>query len=336
MKKLFALLLAAGMMLCITACFEKPNPEGSTGSSAAGQTIENDKTADASETADASKDIDIDKESASGENITIGSNTDSNQTDSVAITSGENTGSKATSSKNTSDQSNTGSGGGSGQGDTSSGGSGQGSTGSGGGSGQGDTGNGGGSGQGDTGSGSQGFGLGDTTASVYTNQFGGFKITSPGGTWSFADEEYILSLMNIAIKDSDILTDEQKKLAEIAKQTTIYDAMLSNSVTGSNFLVMFENLQKTGGTAYSAKQYADVLKSQLIQTGAYTVESPTTTRLAGKDYVRLDGAATTNGVTVAQSYFIRKIDTYMLTICVTKGLAENASIDSLVSMISAL
>ncbi len=174
---------------------------------------------------------------------------------------------------------------------------------------------------------------GNTTANVYTSEFAGFKITSPGGTWEFKDEKTILELMNITVNEGDILTEEQKEAA-VAAKNTIYDAMLSDAATGSNIIVMYENLSVTNSLLMSENQYCEILKNQLTATNSYTVGAATTTEVAGNKYSKLEASATVNGVSVNQCYLIRKIGRYMLAICITPGAGSSNTVDSMIAMIS--
>lgn len=177
------------------------------------------------------------------------------------------------------------------------------------------------------------YSSGTTDNNVYTSKFAGFKITSPGGTWEFKDEATILALMDIMVDETDILSEDEKML-EIAKKTTIYDAMLSDAQTGSNIIVMYENLSVTNSLLISEKQYCGVLKNQLTSTDSYTVGEAYKTKLVGKDFYRLDVSTTINSITVNQSYIIRKIGKYMLAVCITAGAGSTQTVDSMLTMFS--
>lgn len=175
---------------------------------------------------------------------------------------------------------------------------------------------------------------GETSGQVYTSSFGGFKLTAPDENWVFASEEEILEKMDIAT-DSDILTDSQKRAAEIGKQKTIYDAVLTDLTSGSNVIIMYENLSLTlGASKIDASQYANTLKTQLEATGQYTVDAPQTISFLNESYVRVDSTATIEGVTLSQTYLLKKIDKYMLAICITPGITSGITVDSMMAMFS--
>lgn len=175
---------------------------------------------------------------------------------------------------------------------------------------------------------------GSTSGQVYTSTFGGFKLTAPDDGWVFSGEEEILSMMDIAL-DSDILSDSQKRAAEIGKQRTIYDAILSETASGSNILIMYENLSLTpGASSYDAMQYAKTLKTQLGTVDSYTVDEPQTIKFLDENYVRLDCSAVAEGVAINQCYLIKKIDNYILAICITPGVTSGTTVDSMLSMFS--
>ncbi len=179
------------------------------------------------------------------------------------------------------------------------------------------------------------YSSGITDNNVYTSKFAGFKITSPGGTWEFKDEATILALMDITADETDIFSDDEKML-EIAKKTTIYDAMLSDAQTGSNIIVMYENLSVTNSLLISEKQYCEILKNQLSSTDSYTIGESYKIKLVGKDYYRLDVSTTIDSITVNQSYIIRKIGKYMLAVCITAGAGSSQTVDTILTMFSAI
>ena len=57
------------------------------------------------------------------------------------------------------------------------------------------------------------FESGKISDGIFVSKYANIKITPPSGEWTFASDEEILKLMNIAL-ESDILTDESISLPE--------------------------------------------------------------------------------------------------------------------------
>lgn len=174
------------------------------------------------------------------------------------------------------------------------------------------------------------FVSGEISNGVFTSKYSGIKITPPSQEWSFASEEEILKLMNIAL-ESDILTDEIKKHAQLIKQRTVYDCVLKKD-SGSNLIVMYENLDGTDDI--DGREYLESVKKQFISLGTGTAGNVTKETLAGKSYYRLNTVAEYSGVTMDQTYFCRKLDKRVLIIILTGVPAGSDETNNMISMIS--
>ncbi len=174
---------------------------------------------------------------------------------------------------------------------------------------------------------------GTLEGNTYTSSFAGFTFTPPD-SWAFSSEEEILSLMDISSEDKD---NADKLAEEIAKQKTIYETMAANADTGSNVIIMYENLSLTlGGTSYDEKKYANTLISQLEDADyEYTFETTENLDFAGNTYYRMTAAAVYESVTVEQVYLLRKIDNYMLVICISHVPDAGTDIDAIMGYFSA-
>lgn len=175
---------------------------------------------------------------------------------------------------------------------------------------------------------------GSIEGNTYTSSFAGFKFT-PANSWEFSSEEEILSLMDIASEDKD---NAEKLAEEIAKQKTIYESMAADAETGSNVIIMYENLSLTlGGNSYDEEKYAEALKSQSAESGyEYTYETAANVDFAGNTYYKMSASSTYSGVTVEQVYLIRKIDNYMLVICISSSPEVGASVEEIMGYFSAV
>lgn len=175
------------------------------------------------------------------------------------------------------------------------------------------------------------FESGKISDGIFVSKYANIKITPPSGEWTFASDEEILKLMNIAL-ESDILTDELKKTAALIKQRTVYDCVLKKD-NGSNLIVMYENLQ--GTEEIDGRAYLELAKTQFASLGVGTAGNITEELLAGENYYRLDTVTEYSGVTMDQTYLCRKIDSRVLIIILTGVPADGKEINSMISMISA-
>ena len=175
------------------------------------------------------------------------------------------------------------------------------------------------------------FESGKISDGIFVSKYANIKITPPSGEWTFASDEEILKLMNIAL-ESDILTDELKKTAALIKQRTVYDCVLKKD-NGSNLIVMYENLQ--GTEEIDGREYLESVKTQFASLGVGTAGNITEETLAGENYYRLDTVTEYSGVTMDQTYFCRKLDKRVLIIILTGVPADGKEINSMISMISA-
>lgn len=175
----------------------------------------------------------------------------------------------------------------------------------------------------------------NTGGQVFTSTFGDFRLTAPDESWEFANEKELQELANAV--DSYAVTDEEKQNIEAAKQRTVYDTLLRHRDSTANIIIMYENLSMSQGLANAdAMQYAEVIASQLNDIGNYTVDSPLTVSFIGKPYVRMDATSIQQDGTLTQTYLIRKIDEYILAICLTPSNLNGITVDSMMSMFSQL
>lgn len=166
---------------------------------------------------------------------------------------------------------------------------------------------------------------------VFTSEFGDFTFTPPA-TWTFASDDEILAMMDLSAAD---MTEEEKKNLELGKLKTIYDAMVACE-DGANVIIMYENLALTiGGTSYDEAAYAEALSTGLVGQGITSdTNNLQETTIGGNKYVVFTGTAAGEGYTLEQKYLLRKIDNYMLCICITTVPGMTTSYDDIVKMFS--
>ena len=148
----------------------------------------------------------------------------------------------------------------------------------------------------------------------YINESIGIEMALPVN-WAAATDEQIAALMGLSV---EALQEGGMEIPEeLLEQTTVTDMMIQNATTGSNVIVMFENL---GAQAMLLDEagYIEILTGQLESAGiaAYTFEEPYSESFAGEDYTVLH-ASTDLGM--EQYYYLRKLGNYMVSMIVTVG-----------------
>lgn len=166
---------------------------------------------------------------------------------------------------------------------------------------------------------------------VFTSEFADFTFTPPS-TWTLASDDEILAMMDFSAAD---MTEAEKKNIELGKLKTIYDAMVACD-DGANVIIMYENLALTiGGTSYDEAAYAEALATGMEGQG---ITCDTTNlgevTIGGNKYVVFTGSSGTADYTIEQKYLLRKIDNYMLCVCVTTVPGMTTSFDDIIAMFS--
>lgn len=152
------------------------------------------------------------------------------------------------------------------------------------------------------------FARGEWKDNVYSSQFLGISFTLPA-EWAYATDEEIAEMMNLG---ADLLGNDKEYLAEIAKVKTVYDMMAQDPATGTNVIVMFENLAlSVGGTKLSEEEYAEILKEQLtaVDTLEYTIGEIAKKQLGGHEFTVL--STTVESAGLQQEYYLLKEGKYM-------------------------
>ena len=158
---------------------------------------------------------------------------------------------------------------------------------------------------------------------VYTNEFLEFSFTKPA-TWIYSTDEEIASMVNLGAEA--ILGENFKETLE--KSASIYDMLVVDSVTRTNISVGYENLAKNLATNITIEQYVDALKRQFESVPSMTVTFPDTyeTATLGKtEFTKVVCSTSTQGVTMTQIYYLKKVDVYMTFIIVTIPSGYTAS-----------
>lgn len=155
------------------------------------------------------------------------------------------------------------------------------------------------------------FSMGEWNNNVYTNEFLGLKFNLPTD-WTYSSDEEIAEMMNIGV---EMLNDDQKAAAEIAKLTGVYYMVAQDSNTGNNVNIFSEKQI----TEISTEKYITALKTQLsaVQSISYEIGETSKEKVANKECDTLTVSAKMSGVEVMQKYYIYKIDEYVIGIIAT-------------------
>ena len=158
------------------------------------------------------------------------------------------------------------------------------------------------------------FSRGAWNEKTYTSEFSDIEVTVPTD-WVVATDEEIATLMELG---EDALTGGNELANKIAKMKTVYDAMAQNIYTGSNVIVMYENLALSiGGSSLDEKGYLDIVKTQI---GGMGEENRVTgeiyeEKIGEHTYYALPTELTDMGI--KQVYYARRVDNYMACILTT-------------------
>ena len=151
--------------------------------------------------------------------------------------------------------------------------------------------------------------MGKWSGNVYTNDFLKLKYNMPENWYRSTDEE-IASIMYVG---ADIAFGSDEFLKEVAKNTSIYFVVASDSETGNNLSIIAEDPLVDITVDY----YLEQLKTQLaaIQDIKYEIGEVSTEKLSNVEYEVLDVAIP--DYDLVQRYYIRKQDKYIIGIIFT-------------------
>ena len=160
------------------------------------------------------------------------------------------------------------------------------------------------------------FSRGEWNGNQYVNNFAKIKFSLPTG-WGKASDEEIAKIMEIGVEQ---LNQDQKELAELAKQTTVYGMVVNNPTTGENVSVLLEK----PAVKITTDTYLETLKSQLqlVSSIKYEIGEASTTKIGNENYSVLSAKATVSDVTVGQNYYVKAEGDYIITIIVTTTADE--------------
>ena len=168
------------------------------------------------------------------------------------------------------------------------------------------------------------FKRGVVDGDVYTSEYGGIKFKAPEG-WTFAKDDYILSLMNIGL---DVLGDDTAMTKAMLDQVAIYDALCMDQTTGQNIIIEYENLAKEvpDPDKFTMNDYFDAIDKMLTTMSTVSYKragEPEEVTLAGQTYTKVVYTADYSGQTIEQTYYARRVGKFMQAIAMSGTSGED-------------
>ena len=157
------------------------------------------------------------------------------------------------------------------------------------------------------------FARGEWNEKTYTSEFADVEVAVPSD-WVIATDEEIATLMGLG---QDELTGGNEVANKILETKNVYDAMAQNIYTGSNIIVMYENLAlSVGGASIDEKSYLNILKTQLSSTDQanYKVGDVEEVTIGDNTYYMLPTELSSS---LKQAYYVRRVGDYMACVLTT-------------------
>lgn len=157
---------------------------------------------------------------------------------------------------------------------------------------------------------------GTVDGNVYTNEFLGFKFVAPDG-WVYATDDELAELLTQATDEVLDYSDFQKSMMEIQ---LVYDAMAQNPETGTNLIVIYENLAVSGSVDMTVDEYIELSKEQLsaVEFVTYSFGEASQVVLGDTEFTRLSMTSNYYGIVeMRQASYFAKIGDYMVTMSLT-------------------
>ncbi len=163
------------------------------------------------------------------------------------------------------------------------------------------------------------FSIGEWNGNVYSNDFLGISYKLPDGWIKYSDEE-IAAVMNLSL---EMLNDNQKALADLAKLTVVFHMIVKNPETGDNISVLTEKVHLDVTSIY----YLENLKAQLSALTAinYTIGELSKGTIGGRGYDVLTATARVSDKTLTLKYYCCKLGKYFLSIVASSMNGEKAA-----------
>ncbi len=162
---------------------------------------------------------------------------------------------------------------------------------------------------------------------VYHSDFSGLSFNKPSN-WYYATDAELAEMINVGAE----MLDQSEFQQSMAKLASVYDMLAKDPISGATIMVVYENLAFSGNASMNEVDYFDALKQNLSLQSviSYSFGAMSTVSIGDNTYYKLNVIGNYNGAMVCQSYYVRKIGEYMLSIITTSSSADGlAEIESL-------
>jgi len=158
--------------------------------------------------------------------------------------------------------------------------------------------------------------MGEWKKNVYINDFLNIKYRLPDGWTRYSDED-IAEIMKLG---TDLISNDQQYLAELAKLNLVYYMLVNNPATGDNIVVLTEK----AALDYTLDYYLDSVKTQMQNLGTANYETGEITKeqVAGVEYSAFLADASAGNVSMTQKYYSRKLGKFFVSIIATSKNGE--------------
>lgn len=151
---------------------------------------------------------------------------------------------------------------------------------------------------------------------VYTNDCLNLTFTKPS-SWRYMSDEELAAAVGAS---ADMFKDPERFEQALESQTSVYDFMVLDPVTGTCLMLCFENLSHAGNANISEEAYISAVEYQLSTQTAMTVErmgDNKVVKLGEEEYLAALYRATVGNQSFVQVYYVRAIGDYMCSVVVT-------------------
>ena len=160
---------------------------------------------------------------------------------------------------------------------------------------------------------------GEAKGDTYKNEYLGITFTKPKA-WAYFPEDALVGLTG---------GNTELSVAENANTYgAAYDMMAVDYTTDTSVSIVFENLEVTSNSAFSAEEYLeDVIKVGVRQVEESTIAEETTVEIGGETYVKVVINTEDNNTPLTMIHYLRCVDVYMIHITATVPTDKADTVD---------
>lgn len=173
---------------------------------------------------------------------------------------------------------------------------------------------------------------GTVDGNVYRSDYLDITFTKPDA-WRYSTDEEIAAAMGMAV---DVLKDGEKFINSDTASSIEFQAV--DISTGCNVVLTVEKQSALGAAVNSIDDMVAAFKKMLVEQvegSSMSVNLSDTVseeKIGENTYQCLEATVSLNGVSMRQVYLMRKVDRYLVSICIT--LLGDATVESIEAMFS--